>query len=161
MSTVADATAREAAWLATLGDGLPELPMPTGPWNVIQAYQPRTPAKRKASIYVTRQLLHVKRFANIRSMPTHLFHLKLVWPLSSGSGSEEFDAQAFDNAIALLISRISGLPGDHTHGGRFLSVAETPEYITVEFDDPMMTIPTEAAFRATVVYSADDFEFIN
>ncbi len=161
MSTIADAVAREAAWLSTIGDGLPDLASPTGPWDVIQAYQPRTPAKRKASIYVTRPSLNIKRFANVRSMPTYMFHLKLVWPLSSGTGSEEADSQAFDDAVTLLVSRISGFVGDHTHGGRFLSVAETPEYITVDFDDPMTTLPAEAAFRATVAYSADDFEFIN
>lgn len=161
MNITADAVAREATWLNTIGDGLPDLAAPTGPWGLIQAYQPRVPAKRKTSIYVTRTAFHIKRFANVRSMPTYMFHLKVVWPLSSGSGSEEADAAALDSALDLLVQRIAGFTGDHTHGGRFLSVAETPEYITVEYDDPATTLPAEAAFRASVTYSADDFEFIN
>ena len=48
MST-ADAVDREAAWLATSGDGLPALLVTAGgPFGVVQAYWPRTPGKRTA-----------------------------------------------------------------------------------------------------------------
>lgn len=162
MST-ADAVARETAWLRDYSptDGLPNLLAPTGPWTVIQAYVPRVTAERQTGIYVLRHQFKIARFANVRSMTTHHFRLKLVWPLSSGSGSAESDLQAFDNAIDLLLQRIAGPIGDKTHGGRFLSVAESHDHITVDQDDPDVTIPATAQFFGTVTYSADDQEFAN
>jgi hypothetical protein len=158
----ANAVAREAAWLATSGDGLPALRTANGgPFAIVQAYWTRTPAMKKPSIFVTRAHFKTKRFSNQRSMTTHEFHLKVMWPLTSGSGSEESDAQAFDNAMELLLNRICGFPLDHTHGGRFLSIAESAEYITVNFVDPEITIPQSGNFRATVMYSGDDPEFAN
>ncbi len=67
--TSADACDREAAWLSlpgTVADGLPSLlVMDGGPWDVIQAYQPRTPAVRKAQVFVTRTDLSLERFGFI------------------------------------------------------------------------------------------------
>lgn len=160
MST-ADAVAREAAWLQSFGDGLPAIVAPEGPWSVVQAYVPRVTAKKKSGIYVTRENFRVDRFANVRSMPTYIFNLKLIWPLSSGIGSAESDMQQFELAIDLLLQRIYGPIGDKTHGGRFLSVAENPRFIEVQIADQLATISSAADFTATVIYSADDNEFAN
>lgn len=162
MST-ADAVSRETDWLKSFSptDGLPNLLAPAGPWQNIQAYVPRVTASRQPAIFVLRKEYRVARFANVRSMTTHHFLLKAVWPLSSGTGSAENDMQQFDNALDLLLLRIFGTLLDKTHGGRFLSVAEKPEYVTVAQDDPDVTIPAANSFFAQITYLADDQEFIN
>lgn len=157
MST-ADAVDREVAWLQTSGDGLPALLVSAGgPWDNVQAYQPRTPGKRASNLYVLRRGIHEKRFANVRRMPTYEFVLKAVWPLSSGQGIAEADQRAFDAAVDLVLTRIGGLVGDKSHGGRFLSVAENPEYVNVRFADPEQTLGA-SEFHAEITYYADDTE---
>ncbi|MEE6264874.1 MULTISPECIES: hypothetical protein [Streptomyces] len=157
--TTADAVDREVAWLTTSGDGLPALLTSAGgPWGSIQAYQPRTPGRRNTYAILLRRQIHEKRFANVRRMPTYEFVLKLIWPLTSGQGRAEDDQRAFDAAVDKVLTRIGGLPGDKSHGGRFRSVAENPEYVIVRFTDPEQTMPPEAEFRAEIVYYADDIE---
>jgi hypothetical protein len=157
--STADAVTREAAWLTTSGDGLPALLTSAGgPWGNVQAYQPRTPGRRGSNIFVLRRQIHEKRFANVRRMPTYEFVLKLVWPLSSGQGRAEDDQQAFDAAVDKVLTRIGGFTGDKSHGGRFLSVAEDPQYVNVRFVDPETTMAPEAEFRAEITYFADDTE---
>lgn len=157
-----DAVDREVAWLTASGDGLPGLLADVGgPWDNIQAYWPRTPATRQKSVYVQRRTIHDERTANIRRVPTYAFVLKIVWPISTSTGSAEKEQRALDAAIDLLLQRIDGPLLDKTHGGRFLSVAENPRYVDVEFIDPEQTISQVAALRAEVSYSADDFEINN
>lgn len=160
MPTTSDAVSREAAWLNSFGDTLPSLNAAQGgPWDLIQARKPRTPPKRKSAIYVTRPHFKIVRFANVRQMPKYTFHVMTVWPLANQVGSEEIDQQNFDEAIDLLVVRILGLELDKTHGGRFLSVAENPEYLTYDQDDPVVSVADIGALTATLVYIADDFEY--
>jgi hypothetical protein len=56
-----------------------------------------------------------------------------------------------------LLQRILGPLGDKTHGGRFLSVAEGPGLVDVDYTDPDATIEL-GVLRAEVTYSADDRE---
>lgn len=173
--TSADAVDREAGWLALPGttqDGLPSL-LTTygGPWDVVQAYSPRTPAMRKAQVFVNRTDTHVERFGHIRSIFGYEFMLRLTWPLSNQQGNAESDQRAFDAAIHLLCLRIRGVgpnqPGgaDKTHGGAFLQVAEgsdvtrTASGIHVHYEDPETTMSNGIDFRATISYSADDRDF--
>lgn len=159
-TTTADAVDREVAWLSTSGDGLPPLLISAGgPFGIIQAYWPRTPGKRTGGqLYVLRRQIHEERFANQRRLAKHDFLLKLVWPLSSGTGNAEADQRAFDSAVDKLLTRIGGFMLDKTHGGRFLSVAEHPHFVDVHFDDPDRTQPPLAIFTASVSYWADDLE---
>lgn len=170
--TSADACDREAAWLSapgTVQNGLPSLlTVDGGPWEVIQAYVPRTPAMRKSQVWVTRQMFRAERWANVRTLLGYHFVLKLTWPLSSGSGNAEADQRAFDVAINSLLLRVRGVgpnqPGgaDKTHGGAFMQVAEgssvtgTQSGIQVDYVDPEQTMTAGVDFRATVIYSADD-----
>ncbi|MEU4296344.1 hypothetical protein [Kitasatospora aureofaciens] len=159
MST-ADAVDREVAWLTTSGDGLPALLTTAGgQWQNVQAYMPRTPGRRGSNVFVLRRTIREERFANQRRMATYEFHLKLVWPLSSGSGTSEADQRAFDSAVDDVLARIGAFPGDHSHGGRFRSVAESPHWVDVRFEDPAATVPADAEFRAEITYFADDAEF--
>lgn len=160
--TTADAVDREVAWLTTSGDGLPALVATEGgPWDVVQAYWPRTLGTQRHGVYVLRRQLHDERSANIRQMPRYEFRLKLVWPLTTSSGSAEQEQRAFDQAVDLLLKRIAGTLLDKTHGGRFLSVAENPRYVDVDFQDPEETIAREKSLRCEVVYYADDIEINN
>lgn len=155
----ADAVDREVAWLTTSGDGLPDLLANVGgPFDNIQAYWARTPATRQKSVYVLRRRIHDERVANVRRRPTYSFVLKIVWPISTASGSAEKEQRALDAAIGLLLKRIDGPQFDKTHGQRFLSVAENPNYVDVEYIDPEQTISQVATLRVEVTYSADDFE---
>jgi hypothetical protein len=159
--STADAAPREADWLNAYGDTLPALAATQGgPFSIIQAYDPRTIQARKTGIYVTRPAFKIDRFANIRQMPHYTFHVKLVWPFSTTSGAEEVDQANFDAAIDLVLQRILGLQEDKTHGGRFLAVAEAPEFVTFTQDDPVTTFPNRAGFLGTFIYYADDFEYI-
>lgn len=173
--TSADACDREAAWLSlpgTVADGLPSLLVPNGgPWDAIQAYQPRTPATRKGRVYVTRTNMQVQRFGHVRTMFVYDFMLKCRWPLSSGTGNAEEDQRAFDVALHMLCMRIRGVgpnrPGgsDKTHNGAFMQVAEGSEMthtvpgIRVHFTDPEQTITSRVDFEASVIYAADDRDF--
>lgn len=158
MST-ADAVDREVAWLTTAGDGLPALLSTNGgPFGNVQPYWARTPGKRGTNLFVLRRRIHEKRFANVRRMATYEFTLKIVWPLQSGTGSAEADQRALDAAVDKVLTRIGGFPGDKTHGGRFLSVAEEPQYVDVNFVDPDQTMAPDAEFRCEITYYADDSE---
>lgn len=162
----ADVVDREAAYLATSGDGLPALLRTDGgPWDVVAAYWPRTPVTRQSGIYLTRATINATRFANQRRIESYDFRGKLRWPIGAttvGINLWEDEQRAFDAAIELLITRIYGFLGDHTHGGRFLSVAEAPEpgRIVVHFDDPehLVTLGTNV-LSATITYAADDRDF--
>ncbi len=160
MST-GDAVAREAAWLQSSGDTLPALLKPQGgPFDVVQAYWTRTPDVNARSLYVLRRRLGVPRTANQRIMPQHPFQLVVWWPVLDGTGSDEAEQQALDNAVDLTVTRINGLllpVMDKTHGGRFLSVAENPRLVDVEFTSPEVTLP-QGYLRADITYSADDLE---
>ncbi len=157
MST-ADAVARETAWLTTSGDGLPALlKINGGRWDIVQAYAPRTPATRQNQIWVLRRAVRVTRSANVRRMPHYGFELICGWTLSAASGNAESDQAAFDQAIDDVIARIGGPIGDKTHG-TFLSVAENPTAIDVQFLSAPQSMTT-CAFEARITYEADDLEF--
>lgn len=168
--TTADAVDREAGWLARCGDGLPALLVDDGGrWDLVQAYQPRTPAKRKNQIWVLRSRLRMGRFAMVRKQPTYGFRLRCWWTVSSGQGAAEDDQRAFDLAIHDVLTRVNGFgpggspaePGvsDKTHGTAFKSVAEDPGEIDVHFTDPDQTLVPGAALYAEIVYAADDPDF--
>jgi hypothetical protein len=96
-----------------------------------------------------------------RTMMTHHLLLRLYWPLTSGQGAAEADQLAFEQAIDQVLTRIEGPFGDKTHGGRFLSVAENPDYIDVDYTDPGQGIAGAGIFTAHLTYAADDADFNN
>lgn len=157
MST-ADAVARETAWLQASGDGLPALLVSAGgPFDVVQAYYPRTPSMEQYSLYVLRRRNSNVRFGAQRIMPGHNFHLQVWWPLLAVDGIAEGEQQALDNAVELVLQRVTGTLGNKTHGGRFLSVAENPRTLDVDYTPPEQTIPL-GYLHAEVTYAADDVE---
>jgi hypothetical protein len=164
MTGIADAVDRETVWLSAYSpsDGLPALLSTRGgPWEVVQAYWPRTLSAEKTGVYVLRTSLDDERTANIRIRPMYMFRLKLIWPVRlAAAGLAESEQRNLDAAVALLVQRIRGLAGDKTHGGAFLSAGEVPRMpgVHVEFDDPEITIPHLKSLRGLVTYPADDFE---
>lgn len=156
----ADAVARETAWLQTAGDGLPALrDGDGGPFDIVQAYWPRTPRTLGKGLYVLRDRLREERVANIRRRPSYMFTLRCVWPLTLGTGTAETEQQNLDDAVDLVLARIGGFLQDKTHGGRFLSVAEDPRYVDVVFADPEKAMSqAPIAFEAQISYAADDLE---
>jgi len=159
--STADVCDREAAFLASSGDGLPALVASAGgPFGVVQAYHPRTPGRRtQGQLYVMRGTIRETRFANQRVMATYQLRLDLVWPLQKGTGSAEDEQRAFDAAIDLVLARVRAYRGDKTHGGRFLAVAEDPREVHVTFDPPDRSIRDDSELRAFVTYSAQDADF--
>jgi hypothetical protein len=134
-----------------------------GPWDVVQGYWPGAKiASQRTGIYVQRASITDPRVSSQRIRPSYQFTLKLVWPVRTGAAPlAETEQQNMDDAVELLLERIRGPLGDKTHGGRFLSVGETPgrpAVVTVRFEDPEITIPAQKALRATCVYNADDIE---
>lgn len=170
--TTADAVDRETAWLnTTWNDGLPILPADNGgKWDLIQAYEQRTPALRKNQIWVTRAPgFDIDRFGNIRSIARYRFELKLYWTLSSGQGDAQNDQRLFDAAIHDVVMRVRGIPPgvtatnptgqpDKTHNANFMSVAENPSLISVR-PLPVEATIAQAFFAASVTYLADDWDF--
>ncbi len=161
---IAGAVDRETAWLAAFDptDGLPALMSSQGgPWEIVQAYWPRTPATQKPGIYVIRTSVDDERVAGIRIRPQYMFRLKLVWPVrQTAAGLAETEQRNLDAAVALLVQRIRGKIGDKTHGGAFLSAGEVPRMpgVHVEYEDPEATIDRSKELRAYVSYPADDYE---
>lgn len=162
MST-ADAVARETAWLTSV-DTLPALlTTASGPFENVQAYWPGARrAKMQTAVYVLCQRKLTPRFGGRRIMPGYSFLLKACWPIRATSKIAETEQFALDAAIDLLLQRVDGLPGDKSHGGRFLSVGETVHppgggYPEVAYADPEVTIP-QGWLRADITYGADDFE---
>lgn len=159
---------REAAWLSAV-DSLPSLLVANGgPWKVVQAYWPGARfAKMQTGIYVLPGKIVTPRFGGQRIMPGYAHRLKLCWPIT-GKGAmsplAETEQRNFANAIELLLERVNGLPGDKTHGGRFLSAGETVHppggYPEVTHADPEVTIP-QGWLRAEVLYGLDDSEVQN
>lgn len=158
----------EAEWLRSSGDGCPALlKADGGPWDVVQAYWPRTPLTRQSGVYVMRGQLEEERFANQRKIQHYAFRLRLVWPIGGttvGVALWEDEQRAFDAAIDDLVARIRGTLMDHMHGGRFLSVAEAPAppRIAVQFDDPSHSATSNTSgpvLGATATYSADSRDF--
>lgn len=161
MVSTADAVDREVAWLADPSGGL--LKAHGGPWDVIQAYWPRTPATRKTGVYVLRQRIRDQRVANQRKRPNYLFMLKLWWPIgatTAGTQEAEQEQRAFDAAIDLLLQRVRGSLADKTHGS-FLSVGEVPERedIQVHIYDPEQTL-SSGVLRAEMTYPGDDVDVV-
>ncbi|MEY9937295.1 hypothetical protein [Streptacidiphilus sp. MAP5-3] len=162
--SLADAVAREADWLLTSGDGLPALAQADGgPFEVVQAYLPRTPGMRQTALYVIRRQFPTKRFGQQRRLATHHFQLRCRWPIGAttiGTQLAEIEQQAFDNALLLVVQRIEGFVGDKSHGGRFMSVAEAPNgaEILVQYGDPEQDIPN-GCLTATLTYTADDQDY--
>ncbi|GHB55454.1 hypothetical protein GCM10010331_49100 [Streptomyces xanthochromogenes] len=157
----ADAVARETAWLTAYdpADGLPALlTTDGGPFDIVQGYLPRTPVQRRCQLYVMRRRLQEVRTAHVRRMARHQIELRIIWPASSPTGAAETPQQALDNAIELVLQRIGGLMLDKTHGGRFLSVAEDPAEVSIDFADPEPSLRDRADLTCVVSYSADDIE---
>jgi hypothetical protein len=165
MVTTADAVAREAAWLRSTGDQLPSLlAVDGGPWDVVQAYLPRTPADYQSQLYVLRRGWNSHRFAEQRRMPSYQFHLVALCPIgrtTTGEDIAEDEQQAFDNALDLVRLRIEGYVGDKSHGGRFLSVGETPDngLLDVQYQDPAQGL-ADGFLSATIAYGADDSDYV-
>jgi hypothetical protein len=160
MSSTADVVARETAWLNASGDGLPALSADFGgPFQVISGYWPRIPASMKTSLYVVRGQISEDRTAHVRVMARHRITVHALWPLNNSGGSAEQDQADFDAAIDMLLTRIRGFPGDHSHGGRFLSAGEHPGMVTVSFTAASDTV-TLGVFKAAVTFTVDDFEVI-
>jgi hypothetical protein len=158
----ADAVDREAAWLATFdaADGLPGLLTTYGGlFDVVQARRPRTPAKRRRSLYVLRRTIMVERFGFNRKINHYGFELQIVWPQTSPTGQAESVQADLDVAVESVIQRVSGLFQDKTHGARFLSVAEDPTTINVLFADPEQTIQANADLTCSITYQADDQDY--
>lgn len=155
---------REAAWLATSGDGLPALLSSAGgPFDIVQAYLPRLPVPgRKRCLYVIRQGFVEDRFASPRAMDKHGIELRIDWPVAGSSTTPllETEQQHLDTAIEAVRLRILGPLGDKTHGGRFLSAAEVPRTVEVRFEDPQVTFAKDSAkLLASILYFVDDFDF--
>lgn len=156
--TTADAVDRETAWLTNSGDGLPALlAADGGPWDLIQAYQPRTPPTQERSIFVLRLEFDDDRFDNVRKMVSYSFALRVNWPILASTGSAEDEQRALDAAIWQLLQRVRGPEFDKTHGGRFTSVGENPGKIRWRQDDPLKTIPAKV-LTGEFSYFADDEE---
>jgi hypothetical protein len=154
---------REAAWLCIATDSLPALlTVNGGPWDVIQAYVPRTPATQKTQCYVTRSGFDDAHPLSQRYRVQHEIVLRLIWPIrQTSSPLGEQEQQAFDTAIDLLIQRIQGPLGDKTHGGAFLSAGQVPDAMPphVRYEDAEITMAADKNLRATVTYPVDDEEF--
>lgn len=161
MST-GDAPAREAAWLAAYNpaDGLPALTVADGgPFQVVQAYWPRTPERLGTSVFVMRHQSKVDRYANVQKINKYVFRLVCWWPMANITGNAEAVQQDFDNALDLILQRITGPVLNKTHGGRFQSVAEDPASIELLYHDPVQTLAQTNAFAAEISYTADDQNF--
>ena len=157
-----DALTRELAWLATAGDLLPVLAVPNGgPFQIVQAYWPRTVAVNSRGLYVTRfpgSSAQSVRLSAQRRILRHHLRVRMLWPILTAGGQVETEQALFDAAIEAALLRILGPLGNKTHGGRFLAVAEDPDLVTVAALDMEQTLAAGGPMRVDIDYYADDFE---
>jgi hypothetical protein len=159
-----DAADEEVGWL-TAADTLPTLLSSAGgPWDVVQAYLTRTPATRKTALYVLLPAMREKRISNGRKQKTYNMRIRVEWPIGSsttGVGLWEDEQRALGAAVDKLFARLRGTLLDHTHGGRFLSVAEegTAGQINATFEDPDHRSGQISVIRGLVTYIADGYDF--
>jgi len=166
MST-ADAVTRELAWLTAVDDLPSLLTDDGGPWDVVDWWQGARFARDKHGLYVDARDTGSVRTSSQRIMPQYQFVLTLYWPiLAQGPGGAGTSSKALiaeteqanlDAAKDLVLQRINGFPGDKTHGGRFLSVAENPRKVTYTKADPVEGVQ-QRELRSLFTYRADDYE---
>lgn len=159
--TTGSVEVREAAYLATSGDGLPALlTADGGPWQVVQAFDPVATRRTEQSwIYVTCRRVADTRASNQRIRPQYEITLDLHWPVHQTTPAiAAGEMQNLKNAADLVVQRIRGPVGDKTHGGRFLSVAEVPRRVDVAFEDASATIQGAKYVGAVITYRIDDYE---
>lgn len=157
----ADALTREAAWLrddqaaaglppllAGVGDG-------SGPFGLIEAY-PRRVVQQGHQLFVCRDPYveaAMDRAGQWRE-GQHGIVLLVLWRRVAAAGAADQDQAALDAAMERILDRVRGLPTDHTHGGRFFSVAEAPGELRVEYPDVrVLDAPVDAPFGAGNAYS--------
>lgn len=165
----ADALQREADWFSSVVPGMPPMAVDQGgPWDLIVPYgraKGTVPEGRK-TLYVARESAADGRIAIQQRTHAYMIILTLSWPVRSKGSQPEDDMAALDQAIEDLLTRIRGPFMDHTHGARFLSVAEghegdgesTPARIDVALDDIDTAVANSKA-KATLRYIAVDVAF--
>jgi hypothetical protein len=162
-----DVLTREVAWLQTFNDGLPALLAPDGPWEVIQAYWPKSQSNvRKPTLFVMRTKAVFTRFGNQRTDQEHHLTIHCRWPVQTAQNAYagEADQQNFDTALGLLVTRILGPVQDKTHGGRFISAADTElghgPLLDVSYGDTERNM-SAGCLIASVTYSVNDDQLNN
>lgn len=157
--TTADAVDREVRWLTAFGDGLPPLLIADGgKFEKIEAYWPRVETTFVNRIQVRRASINEERTAHVRFMDQYAFELLAIWPMGNATGDAQQVQREFDAGIDDVLARIRGPLLDKTHGGAFLSVAEVPRRVHVQFLPPSQTLADTGDLRAVITYSADDPE---
>lgn len=171
MATFSDVVDRESAWLSTV-DSLPNLTgifvNPQTNASTIFTRLPRTFDRKVNSLFVMRaptESATLDRETNTRGIWTHRLMLIVWWPITKdalGDGSK--DELACEQAVDAILGRITGVPpsasgpGDHTHGGRFLSAAEDWHHrVQVEWPD-MVKAYADSVIELRIVFTVDDFD---
>lgn len=156
-----DALDREADWLKTTGDTLPDL---TTVFDVIQARWPRTPTTTKHGLYVLHDQTAMTnaRTTNQHARNTYGMQLLLLWRFKTVATAQPAEAEqaALDDAVDAVLGRVLGLLEDHTHGSRFLSVAEDQTRVHVDITDAEQGLKA-GEWIARIRYTADDFDVVN
>lgn len=137
---------REIAWLS--GDA-----------SVVQrvgTIQPPHPARTKIrAAMLWRESVIERPWATGRRMRTYSLVLTLRWPLATAGGTVDRDIAALDAAVESLLTRIRGPLGDSSHGGAFLSAAESD--IRVDYPDLVGAAEdTTRPLRVDIRYSVDE-----
>ena len=160
-----DAVDEEVAWLRAVDDLPALLTADGGLWDVIQAYHTRTAATRQTAVYVLLPTMRERRISNGRKQQTYSMRLRIEWPIgatTTGVGLWEQEQRKLAEATDRLFDRIRDHLLVHTHGGRFLDVAEesTGGAINVTFEDPDVRNQQQVAMlRGTVTYVANGYDF--
>lgn len=164
-----DAVQREVDWLSDVVSGFPPLLAEQGgPFDTIDAYG--SLLERSPDVIVHPKTLVVcrdhnamdLRFAIQQRHYVHALRLELQWPLAA-PGLPEVEFALVDQALEDILTRTRGTFMDHTHGGRFESVAEGfegdgtsgPARIDIDIDD-YRTAVANAQITARVTYVAVD-----
>lgn len=135
--------------------------------SAVTAYaKKRADGAKGADLRLTRTV--ERRLTNGRVERAHAFELHVTWPLVSGASSMADDQRYLDAFLELLLARLRGTTGDHTHG-IFLSVAQPddgPDGSTgnpdVTRSDPLAALALETpVLTATVTYGATELLITN
>lgn len=163
-----DAVQREVDWLSDVVSGFPPLLAEQGgPFDTIDAYGSlleRSPdvIVHPKTLVVCRDSAMDVRLAIQQRLFVHAMRLEVQWPLAA-PGLPEVEFGLVDQALEDILTRVRGPFMDHTHGARFMSVAEgsegdatsSPARIDIDIDD-YRTAVANAQITARVTYVAVD-----
>ncbi len=134
-----DALHLEAEWFREEVVGFPPLLAETadksGPFQVVEPYVRRID-QRPQQLFICRDPYLERRMdrGGAWNQAEHGVAAMIVWAKAQNASLAHEEQQRLDEAVERVLTRVRGLPHDHSHGGLFFSAGDGE--IRVDYPDP-------------------------